>query len=273
MREDTPEDCLPDFLMAMIEGMDAMSIPVVGGHTVSTDDIIYTLILVEIIPRSKARVPAARPLVQTISEQPLAGIEEDRMIRGNELQGCAAKYPAQKLEGILEYAISQVPAEKRFANLRVKDDVVLYHLDEDRAVAFSVDVIKPMINSADFLGRVAVVHAASDLSRRTRRCQTGHFRIWIPFFRRQGSRLLRASTVSRFEQASREPEIQCQKTAEEHFLQAQNSGSEAEIDDALKDLEQVRKEQAQKLTDIALEAKAQQEALQQLQGSGPLRRR
>ena len=83
----------------------------------------------------------------------------------------------------------------------------------------------------------------------------------------EGSRLLRASAVSRFEQASQELQARV-KTAEEHFLQAQNSGSEAEMNDALKDLEQVRKEQAQKLTDIALEAKAQQEALQQLKGAG-----
>jgi hypothetical protein len=83
----------------------------------------------------------------------------------------------------------------------------------------------------------------------------------------QGSRLLRAAAVSRFEQASQELQARV-KQAEEHFLQAQNSGSEAEMNDALKDLEQVRKEQAQKLTDIGLEARAQQEALQQLKGAG-----
>jgi hypothetical protein len=83
----------------------------------------------------------------------------------------------------------------------------------------------------------------------------------------EGSRLLRAAALDRMKQASQEVQFRV-KQAEDHFLQAQNSPSEAEQDAALKDLQQVRKEQALKLTEIALAARAQQVALEQLKGAG-----
>jgi len=83
----------------------------------------------------------------------------------------------------------------------------------------------------------------------------------------EGSRVLRAAALSRVEQAAQEVQARV-KQAEEHYLQAQNSPSGAELDAALKDLQQVQKEQALKLTEIALAARAQQEALEQLKGAG-----
>jgi hypothetical protein len=83
----------------------------------------------------------------------------------------------------------------------------------------------------------------------------------------EGSRLLRSAALARMEQASQELQSRV-KQAEDHFLQAQNSPSEAEQDAALKDLQLVRKEQSLKLTEIALAARAQQEALEQLKGAG-----
>jgi hypothetical protein len=83
----------------------------------------------------------------------------------------------------------------------------------------------------------------------------------------EGSRALRAAALARFERTSQEFQTRV-KQAEEHFRQAQNSPSEAEQDAALKDLQEVRKEQAQKLTGLALEARAEQEALQQLKAAG-----
>ena len=82
----------------------------------------------------------------------------------------------------------------------------------------------------------------------------------------EGSRLLRAAAVTRFEQASQEIQARV-KPAEEHFVQAQNSQSEAEQEEALKALEQVRKEQTKKIEDSPSGAKAQVEALQQLKGA------
>jgi len=83
----------------------------------------------------------------------------------------------------------------------------------------------------------------------------------------EGSRLLRVAALARIGQASQEVQTRV-KLAEEHFLQAQNSPSEEEQDAAFKALQQVRKEQSLKLTEIALEARAQQVALEQLKGAG-----
>jgi hypothetical protein len=64
-------------------------------------------------------------------------------------------------------------------------------------------------------------------------------------------------------------EIQARvKQAEDRLLQAQNSQSAEEQEAAMKELQEVRKEQGRKLTEIALEARAQQEALQQIKGAG-----
>ena len=82
----------------------------------------------------------------------------------------------------------------------------------------------------------------------------------------EGSRLLRVAALTQFEKTAREMQARV-KQAEERFLQAQNSQSDAEQAAALKDLRQIQKEQAAKLTEIALDAKAQVEALQQLKGA------
>jgi hypothetical protein len=82
-----------------------------------------------------------------------------------------------------------------------------------------------------------------------------------------GSRALRAAAMARLAQASKDMPARV-KQAEEHYQQAQDSASEAEKEAASKELHQVQQEQARKLTEIALEAKAQQEALQQLKAAG-----
>jgi hypothetical protein len=82
----------------------------------------------------------------------------------------------------------------------------------------------------------------------------------------EGSRLLRAAALTQIQQTAQEMEAQVRQ-AEERFLQAQNSQSEADQAAALKDLQQVKREQTKKLTEIALASKAQLEALQQLKGA------
>ncbi|MBF0570082.1 MAG: selenide, water dikinase SelD, partial [Candidatus Omnitrophica bacterium] len=151
------------FLTNMVKAMDDCQIPVVGGHTVASKNLICTLILVEIIPAVAGLGQTIAPVTTEsaqITEDAFAA--QDSLITDRRVQGCAAKYPADKLQGILKFLISKLP-QKHFADLRVKDDVVLFNLDDKRAVAFTVDVIKPMMNSAPCFGRVAMVHAASDL--------------------------------------------------------------------------------------------------------------
>ncbi len=83
----------------------------------------------------------------------------------------------------------------------------------------------------------------------------------------EGSRTLRGAALARLAQASQDIQARV-KQAQDHYLQAQNSPSEADKDAALKELQQVQQEQARKLTEIALEARAQQGALQQLKAAG-----
>ncbi len=81
-----------------------------------------------------------------------------------------------------------------------------------------------------------------------------------------GSRLLRVAALAQFQKTAQEMQAKV-KQAEERFLQGQENQSKAEQDAALKDLRQLQKEQIKKLQEIALESKAQQEALRQLKGA------
>ncbi|HRZ40483.1 MAG TPA: selenide, water dikinase SelD, partial [Candidatus Omnitrophota bacterium] len=162
---DTDTMALQDFLSSIVEGMDSMRVPVVGGHTITSQDMAYTLILVEVVPANQVIMTVEHDRPDQQKACPISRrksfVERDKLVIGG-LQGCAAKYPAEKLDQILDFAISQLPQD-HFANLHVKDDVVLYYLDEVRAVAFSVDVIKTLCNSSEVFGRTAIVHALSDL--------------------------------------------------------------------------------------------------------------
>jgi hypothetical protein len=81
-----------------------------------------------------------------------------------------------------------------------------------------------------------------------------------------GSRMLRTAALAQFQKTGQEMQSRLRQ-AEERFLQAQNNQSVADQEAALKDLRQAQMEQAKKLEEIALESKAQLEALQQLKGA------
>jgi ABC-type uncharacterized transport system len=81
-----------------------------------------------------------------------------------------------------------------------------------------------------------------------------------------GSRLLRVSALAEFQRTGQEMQAKV-KQAEERFLQAQDDQSKEEQEAALKHLRQFQREQTKRLEEIALNAKAQQEALQQLKGA------
>jgi hypothetical protein len=82
----------------------------------------------------------------------------------------------------------------------------------------------------------------------------------------EGAQKLRAASLAQFEKTATEMQARV-KQAEDRFLQAQNSHSDAEQTAALKDLKQVQKDQEARLKEIVFESKAQLEALQQLKES------
>jgi hypothetical protein len=81
-----------------------------------------------------------------------------------------------------------------------------------------------------------------------------------------GSRQLRAASIAEFKKTAQEMQAKVQQ-AEDRFIEAQNSQSEEDRQAALTDLQRVKNEQTEKLKEIALESKAQVEALQQLKGA------
>lgn len=82
----------------------------------------------------------------------------------------------------------------------------------------------------------------------------------------EGTRILQAAALKDFKAAADEIEVQV-KEAQERLSQARNGGSEAEQQAALKHLEQVQTQQAEKIQQIAARAQAQIDALRQLKGT------
>ncbi len=78
-----------------------------------------------------------------------------------------------------------------------------------------------------------------------------------------GTRILREAALKDFKAAANEMEIQV-KEAQQRLSQAQNGGSDAEQQAAMKHLQQVQAEQTEKLRQIAARSQAQIEALQKL---------
>ncbi|MBI4325405.1 MAG: Gldg family protein [Chloroflexi bacterium] len=81
-----------------------------------------------------------------------------------------------------------------------------------------------------------------------------------------GTRILREAALREFKAAANEMEIQV-KEAQQQLSRAQNGGSDAEQQAAMKNLQQVQAEQTEKLRQIAARSQAQIEALQQLKGA------
>jgi selenide, water dikinase len=76
--------------------------------------------------------------------------------------GCAAKYPAARLEELLR---GFVPAES--ANLLVglspADDAAVYRLDDERALVFTVDFFPPLVDDPADFGAIAATNALNDV--------------------------------------------------------------------------------------------------------------
>lgn len=76
--------------------------------------------------------------------------------------GCAAKYPAARLEELLR---GFVPAEadELLVGLDPADDAAVYRLDDERALVFTVDFFPPLVDDPRLFGRIAATNALNDV--------------------------------------------------------------------------------------------------------------
>lgn len=76
--------------------------------------------------------------------------------------GCAAKYPAARLEELLAGFLTGVP-ENLLVGLDPADDAAVYRLDDDRAIVFTTDFFPPMVDDPALFGAIAAANALNDV--------------------------------------------------------------------------------------------------------------
>jgi selenide, water dikinase len=76
--------------------------------------------------------------------------------------GCAAKYPAARLEELLAGFLTGAP-ENLLVGLDPADDAAVYRLDEDRAIVFTTDFFPPMVDDPALFGAIAAANALNDV--------------------------------------------------------------------------------------------------------------
>src|SRR3954452_12071721 len=76
--------------------------------------------------------------------------------------GCAAKYPAARLEKLLA-AFVPVEAADLLVGLDPADDAAVYRLDHERAIVFTVDFFPPVVDDARDFGSIAATNALNDV--------------------------------------------------------------------------------------------------------------
>jgi selenide, water dikinase len=76
--------------------------------------------------------------------------------------GCAAKYSAARLEELLKGFVP-VEAENLLVGLSPADDAVVYKLDDERALVFTLDFFPPLVDDPALYGRIAATNALNDV--------------------------------------------------------------------------------------------------------------
>jgi selenide,water dikinase len=76
--------------------------------------------------------------------------------------GCAAKFPARRLEELLR-AFPVVESEDLLVGLAPADDAAVYKLDEERALVFTVDFFPPLVDDPAVFGAIAATNALNDV--------------------------------------------------------------------------------------------------------------
>ena len=76
--------------------------------------------------------------------------------------GCAAKYPAARLEELLKGFVP-ADAENLLVGLSPADDAAVYKLDDERALVFTLDFFPPLVDDPATFGRIAATNALNDV--------------------------------------------------------------------------------------------------------------
>ena len=76
--------------------------------------------------------------------------------------GCAAKYPAARLETLLAGFVPADAAEL-LVGLDPADDAAVYRLDDERAIVFTVDFFPPVVDDPRDFGAIAATNALNDV--------------------------------------------------------------------------------------------------------------
>jgi len=76
--------------------------------------------------------------------------------------GCAAKYSAARLEELLKGFVP-AEAENLLVGLAPADDAVVYKLDDERALVFTLDFFPPLVDDPSLFGRIAATNALNDV--------------------------------------------------------------------------------------------------------------
>jgi selenide,water dikinase len=76
--------------------------------------------------------------------------------------GCAAKYPAARLEELLA-GLAPPASRDLLVGLAPSDDAAVYRLDGERALAFTLDFFPPIVDDAADYGAIAAANALGDL--------------------------------------------------------------------------------------------------------------
>ena len=76
--------------------------------------------------------------------------------------GCAAKYPAARLEELLRGFVP-AEAENLLVGLAPADDAAVYKLDDERALVFTLDFFPPLVDDPALYGRIAATNALNDV--------------------------------------------------------------------------------------------------------------
>ncbi len=76
--------------------------------------------------------------------------------------GCAAKYPAKRLEELLA-GFLPIESENLLVGLAPADDAAVYRLDDERALVFTVDFFPPLVDDPAAFGAIAATNALNDV--------------------------------------------------------------------------------------------------------------
>jgi selenide, water dikinase len=76
--------------------------------------------------------------------------------------GCAAKFSAARLEELLS-GLVPAEAENLLVGLAPADDAVVYRLDDERALVFTLDFFPPLVDDPALYGRIAATNALNDV--------------------------------------------------------------------------------------------------------------